>query len=86
MPFFRQYIAPFLIFLVFGISLLAVSIRSFLPGDMAAPAPIEPVTEQVVPLDKNAQAPTAETVAGLPPALSALIKGSPEDLGFPEQL
>lgn len=45
MAIFRQYILPFLIVIVFLISLVAVSARAFLPGDMAAPAPIEePVT------------------------------------------
>lgn len=43
MTFFRQYIAPFLIVLVFLVALLAVSARAFLPSDMAAPAPIEDV-------------------------------------------
>lgn len=43
MAFLRQYVAPFLIFLVFLVALVAVSIRSFLPADMAAPAPIESV-------------------------------------------
>ncbi|MGF1536481.1 MAG: hypothetical protein ACFB4J_08375 [Elainellaceae cyanobacterium] len=41
MSLFRQYVAPFLIFLVFLIAMVAVSIRAFLPGDMASPAPIE---------------------------------------------
>ncbi|TVQ21790.1 MAG: hypothetical protein EA367_05245 [Leptolyngbya sp. DLM2.Bin15] len=41
MAIFRQYIAPFLIVLVFLVALLAVSSRIFLPSDMAAPAPIE---------------------------------------------
>ncbi|MFP4100482.1 hypothetical protein [Coleofasciculus sp.] len=41
MSIFRQYIAPFLIVLVFVVALLAVSARIFLPNDMAAPAPIE---------------------------------------------
>lgn len=41
MPFFRQYVTPFLILLVFLVALAAVSARIFLPGDMAAPAPIE---------------------------------------------
>lgn len=41
MSIFRQYIAPFLIVVVFLIALLAVSSRIFLPGDMAAPAPVE---------------------------------------------
>lgn len=43
MSFFRQYIAPFLIVIVFLIALIAVSARIFLPSDMAAPAPIEDV-------------------------------------------
>jgi len=41
MTWFRQYIAPFLIVLVFLVALLAVSARIFLPNDMAAPAPTE---------------------------------------------
>jgi hypothetical protein len=41
MTFFRQYIAPFLIVLVFLVALLATSARIFLPSDMAAPAPTE---------------------------------------------
>lgn len=41
MTLFRQYIAPFLIVLVFLVALLAVSARIFLPNDLAAPAPIE---------------------------------------------
>lgn len=41
MAIFRQYIAPFLVVLVFFIALIAVSARIFLPADMAAPAPVE---------------------------------------------
>jgi len=41
MAFFRSYIAPLLIVLVFGVALLATSARAFLPSDMMAPAPIE---------------------------------------------
>lgn len=41
MAFFRSYIAPFLIVLVFLVAMLAVSARIFLPSDMMAPAPIE---------------------------------------------
>ena len=41
MAIFRQYILPFVIVLVFLVSLVAVTARAFLPGDMAAPAPIE---------------------------------------------
>lgn len=44
MGIFRQYIAPFLIVLVFLVALLAVSARIFLPSDMAAPAPTGVIT------------------------------------------
>ena len=40
MSFFRQYIAPFAVLIIFLIALFAVSIRIFLPSDMAAPAPV----------------------------------------------
>jgi len=40
MAFFRQYIAPFLIVLVFVVALVAVTIRAFLPTDLLEPAPI----------------------------------------------
>ncbi len=40
MGWFRQYIAPLIIVLVFAVALVAVMARAFLPGDMAAPAPI----------------------------------------------
>ncbi len=76
MAIFRQHIAPFLILLVFLVALVAVSSRIFLPGDMAAPAPIEDV-------DVRAQSPAAEVeqaIADLPVSLDALIHGLPEDL------
>lgn len=38
---FRQYVIPAVIVLVFGFTLFVVSVRSFLPDDMAQPAPIE---------------------------------------------
>ncbi len=41
MGFFRQYIAPLFIVLIFAVALVAVSARIFLPSDMMAPAPIE---------------------------------------------
>ncbi|MBW4587073.1 hypothetical protein G7B40_034735 [Aetokthonos hydrillicola Thurmond2011] len=41
MAIFRQYIAPFLIVLVFLFALVAVSARIFLPSDLASPAPVE---------------------------------------------
>lgn len=43
MAIFRQYIAPFLIVLVFLVALAAVSARIFLPSDMASPAPMTEV-------------------------------------------
>ena len=43
MSFFRQYISPVIIVLIFLIALVAVSARIFLPSDMAAPAPIEEI-------------------------------------------
>lgn len=46
MAIFRQYIAPFIVVLVFLVALVAVSARIFLPSDMAAPAPIEEVPPQ----------------------------------------
>jgi hypothetical protein len=73
MAFFRQYIAPLFIFLIFFVALAAVSVRIFLPSDMAAPAPMSMVSPQ------KANVPNAESLAGLPPALSALVKGLPDD-------
>ena len=37
----RQYVIPALIFAVFLFTLVVVSARSFIPGDMAQPAPID---------------------------------------------
>ena len=71
MAFFRQYIAPLLIVLVFLVALVATSSRIFLSEDMVAPAPIEGVSVLGQP--------EVDTVAGLPPALSALVKGLPDD-------
>ncbi|MCY7321811.1 MAG: hypothetical protein LH660_08435 [Phormidesmis sp. CAN_BIN36] len=82
MAFLRQYVAPLLVVLVFLVALVAVSARIFLPSDMAAPAPIEEVNLT----SEKAQAPVSSTVAGLPPALSALIKGLPDNLAPSEKL
>lgn len=41
MQIFRQYIAPFIVVIIFLIAMVAVSARIFLPGDLAAPAPTE---------------------------------------------
>ena len=72
MAFFRQYIAPLIVVLVFLFSLVVVSARIFLPDDMAAPAPIEEV-------NPTSQDPDADAVAGLPPSLAPFIQGLPND-------
>lgn len=76
MAIFRQYIAPFLIVLVFLIALVAVGARSFLPADMAAPAPTEDIdqTESSVP-------DAMPSVADLPPSLETLVHGLPIEAG-----
>jgi len=73
MAFFRQYIAPLFIVLIFLVALVAVSSRIFLPSDMAAPAPIEE-SAPVSALDSNA-------LSDLPPALSTLVHGFPDEFG-----
>lgn len=75
MAFFRQYIAPLIVVLVFMFSLVVVSARIFLPSDMAAPAPIE----EPNPTSDKAQAPDVDAVAGLPPSLAPFIQGLPND-------
>jgi hypothetical protein len=40
MAFFRQYIAPLIVVMMFLFALFVVSARIFLPGDMTAPAPV----------------------------------------------
>jgi hypothetical protein len=40
MGFLRSSLLPLAIVLLFGIALFAVSARIWLPGDMAAPAPL----------------------------------------------
>ncbi|GAP97410.1 hypothetical protein [Leptolyngbya sp. NIES-2104] len=75
MAFFRQYIAPLIVVLVFVFSLVVVSARIFLPNDMAAPAPIE----EANPTSDKAQTPDDAAVAGLPPSLAPFIQGLPND-------
>jgi hypothetical protein len=72
MAIFRQYIAPFLIVLVFLVALVAVGARIFLPDDMAAPAPMVDV-EQKAELPESASLPVAE----IPSSLEILVKGLP---------
>jgi hypothetical protein len=54
MAFFRQYIAPLIVVVIFLLALVAASARIFLPDDMAAPAPIEEM------------APASQKVSSLP--------------------
>ncbi|MGB7444555.1 MAG: hypothetical protein WA919_26110 [Coleofasciculaceae cyanobacterium] len=58
MAFFRQFIAPLLIVLVFAVALLAVSARIFLVDDLAAPAPIEEVDSASQPAPSLDEAPS----------------------------
>ncbi|XGV86285.1 MAG: hypothetical protein ACAF42_11965 [Limnothrix sp. BL-A-16] len=80
MAFFRQYVAPFLVVLIFAVALIAVSARIFLPNDLAAPAPIgaidfpSPIAQQTT------------SSAPLPPSLSALVQGSAPDLDLSASL
>ena len=73
MAILRQYVLPFAIVFVFFVALVAVSARIFLPTDMAAPAPIEEIS-----------APQKAEVQ-LPPGLSMLVKGIPDDLALSDQ-
>lgn len=64
MAIFRQYILPFLIVLVFLVSLVAVTARAFLPGDMAAPAPLEENVSFSTPVKAPAEIPTVAPIPG----------------------
>ena len=68
MSFFRSYLAPLLIVLIFAVAMLAVSARIFLPSDMMAPAPIEE------PISVIPAAPLASS-NGIAPDLSEFIHG-----------
>ena len=70
MSFFRSYIAPLLIVLIFAVAMLAVSARMFLPSDMMAPAPIEE------PLSSAGMTSTARlNMDKVVPDLSELVHG-----------
>ena len=72
MSFFRSYIAPFLIVLIFAVAMLAVSARIFLPNDMMAPAPIE---EMDIPTQQSEV--SATPVTQLLSSLPTLLHGKP---------
>ncbi len=61
MAFFRQYIAPLIVVLLFAVALVAASARIFLPDDMAGPAQMEEV------------APAAPSVSSLPIASTPIV-------------
>ena len=67
MAFFRQYIAPLFIVLIFALAMVAVSARIFLPSDLAAPAPIdEPAAS--VGLDSDMTLTIAQFYPAVPPS------------------
>ncbi len=70
MSFFRSYVAPLFIVLIFAIAMIAVSARIVLPSDMMAPAP-------TVDPDVTAM-PVSQATTQLSPELSALLHGSDE--------
>jgi hypothetical protein len=74
MAFFRQFVAPMLIVLVFLVALAAVSARIFLPTDMVAPAPGSEVS-----LESGS---SLGALSDLTPALSILVNGLPDDPGL----
>jgi hypothetical protein len=76
MSFFRSYIAPFFIVLIFAIAMIAVSARIVLPSDMMAPAP---VADPSYPAAPPSTSPTSQA-DNLLPALSELIHG-PDEFG-----
>uniref|UniRef100_B8HYB7 Uncharacterized protein n=1 Tax=Cyanothece sp. (strain PCC 7425 / ATCC 29141) TaxID=395961 RepID=B8HYB7_CYAP4 len=71
MAFFRQYIAPLFVVLLFLLALVVVSARIFLPQDMAQPAPIEEMA--VLPVESQ--------VPVLPVNLHTLVQGLPDSEG-----
>jgi hypothetical protein len=76
MSFFRQYVAPVIVVLLFLVALIAVSARIFLPNDLAQPAPMSELT-----------APQTTVAASKPPSpLSVLVNGLPDDLALSAQL
>jgi hypothetical protein len=85
MKFFRQYLAPLLVVLLFLVALVAVSARIFLPGDMALPAP---VAEASTFWSRNSTqiGSAAGSVTEPGAALSLLVNGLPADLADAAQL
>lgn len=72
MAFFRAYIAPLFIVLIFVVAMVAVSARIFLPSDMVAPAPIETLEAPLSTPEVSLQSDS------LPPDISMLLHGQPD--------
>jgi hypothetical protein len=81
MSFFKQYLLPFFVIVVFLVALIAVSARIFLPSDMVAPAPVAAI-ELREPQSLMDSA-TAKSVADLPLSLKVLIQGLPASQASP---
>jgi hypothetical protein len=77
MSFFRQYIAPLFVVVLFCVVLLAVSARVFLPEDMAQPAPVD----EPAALSSTAVS-TAISPLESPSPLSVLVNGLPAEPSF----
>ena len=62
MAFFRQYIAPLIVLLLFSVALVAASARIFLPDDMAGPAQMEEVAPAAAKVSSLPIAPTLRPI------------------------
>jgi hypothetical protein len=62
MAFFRQYIAPLIVVLLFAVALVAASARIFLPDDMAGPAQMEEVAPATAKVSSLLIAPTIRPI------------------------
>jgi hypothetical protein len=62
MAFFRQYIAPLIVVLLFAVALVAASARIFLPDDMAGPAQMEEVATAAAKVSSLPIAPTIRPI------------------------
>lgn len=79
MDFFRQYIAPLFIFVIFFIALAAVSARIFLPSDMAGPAIMdESISQRLsIPQPGLAQPGLAQPGLAQPGLAHAIVLAAP---------
>lgn len=78
MAFFRQFIAPLFIVLIFVLALAATSARIFLPDGLSGPAPVE----EVAPPSNSTGIVVPPTVSELPPSLSIWVNGATDELAL----